>query len=90
MDRTNQPLTFGQPNQSLMNVQIILTDAGTEGVAQRPQFEVASIKANKNADAAQNARVLAGGRIEITNMPVRTLVRVAFGVTGPQVVGGPS
>jgi uncharacterized protein (TIGR03435 family) len=51
--------------------------------------EVASIKRNTSADSAQGSRILPGGRIEITNMPLRALIRIAFGTTGSQVVGGP-
>jgi uncharacterized protein (TIGR03435 family) len=52
-------------------------------------FEVASIKRNPGVDARQGSRVLPGGRIELTNMPLRTLIRIAYGSTGAQIVGGP-
>jgi uncharacterized protein (TIGR03435 family) len=57
--------------------------------AQPPAFEVASVKRNTSVESRQNARFLPGGRIEITNMPLRTLIRVAFGSTGTQITGGP-
>jgi uncharacterized protein (TIGR03435 family) len=57
--------------------------------AAQSTVEVASIKRNTSADSAQGSRILPGGRIEITNMPLRTLIRIAFGTTGSQVVGGP-
>jgi uncharacterized protein (TIGR03435 family) len=57
--------------------------------AQAPAFEVASVKRNTSVDSRQNARFLPGGRIEVTNMPLRTLIRVAYGSTGSQIVGGP-
>ena len=57
-------------------------------------FEVASIKQNKSSDPRQGARLLPGGRIEVTNLPLRTLVRIAYGSqtiqTADQIVGGPS
>ncbi len=56
-------------------------------------FEVASIKQHKGNDANQNGRLLPGGRIEITNMPLRLMVRIAYGAsiqTTEQVVGGPA
>jgi uncharacterized protein (TIGR03435 family) len=58
-------------------------------LAAQGQVEVASIKRNTSADSRQGSRVLPGGRIEVTNMPLRTLIRIAFGMTGSQVVGGP-
>jgi uncharacterized protein (TIGR03435 family) len=57
-------------------------------------FEVASIKQNKGSDARQGARLLPGGRIEITNLPLRMMVRIAYGATTiqttDQIVGGPA
>lgn len=52
-------------------------------------FEVASVKRNTGVDSRQNTRFLPGGRIEVTNMPLRTLIRIAYGSTGSQIVGGP-
>jgi uncharacterized protein (TIGR03435 family) len=57
-------------------------------------FEVASIKQNKGNDPRQGARLLPGGRIEITNLPLKIMVRIAYGATtvstNDQVVGGPA
>ena len=57
-------------------------------------FEVASIKLNKGSDPRQGARLLPGGRIEITNLPLRMMVRIAYGLTTTQtfdqIVGGPA
>jgi uncharacterized protein (TIGR03435 family) len=63
--------------------------------AQRPAFEVATIK--RNTSLAQNgtAGFGAGARFRATNIDVLTLVRIAYG-TGPsrmlpsQIVGGPA
>ena len=55
-------------------------------------FEVASVKQNKSTDGVQNVRILPGGRIEITNMSLRTLVRIAYGAriqSSSQIVGTP-
>jgi uncharacterized protein (TIGR03435 family) len=57
--------------------------------AQAPNVEVATIKRNTSVDARQGSRVLPGGRVELTNMTLRTLIRIAYGTTGAQVVGGP-
>jgi len=56
-------------------------------------FEVASVKQNRSTDGAQNVRLLPGGRIEITNMSLRTLIRIAYGAriqSSSQIVGTPS
>ncbi len=61
---------------------------------EKVSFEVASIKLNKGSDARQGARLLPGGRIEITNLPLNVMVRIAFGAntiqTTDQVGGGPA
>jgi len=57
--------------------------------SQPPAFDVASVKRNTSVDSRQSTRLLPGGRVAITNMPLRTLIRVAYGATGSQVVGGP-
>jgi uncharacterized protein (TIGR03435 family) len=62
---------------------------GADARAGRPVLEVATVKRNKSVDSPQNSRVLPGGRIELTNMPLRTLIRIAYGSTGSQIVGGP-
>jgi uncharacterized protein (TIGR03435 family) len=58
-------------------------------LAQTPAVELATIKRNPGVESRQSTRMLPGGRIELTNMPLKTLVRIAFGVTGAQVAGGP-
>ncbi len=71
--------------------------APTRGFAQTTvpiAFEVATVKLNNSAEARQGARLLPGGRIEITNLSLRTMVRVAYGSqtiqTADQIVGGPA
>jgi bla regulator protein BlaR1 len=62
--------------------------------AEKITFEVASVKPNKSNTANQGARMLPGGRIDITNMPLRTMIRMVYGSeaiqTPGQIVGGPS
>ena len=56
-------------------------------------FEVASVKQNKSTDGVQNVRILPAGRIEITNMSLRTLIRIAYGAriqSSSQIVATPS
>ena len=66
-------------------------------LAQAPapiSFEVATVKQNKSKDAHEGTRLLPGGRIEVTSLPLRWLVRIAYGSqtiqTIDQIVGGPS
>ena len=64
------------------------------GSTEKITFEVASIKPNKSNEARQGARILPGGRIDVTNLPLGVLIRMAYGSeaiqTPGQVVGGPS
>jgi uncharacterized protein (TIGR03435 family) len=57
--------------------------------AQAPSLDVATMKRNTSVDERQGSRVLPGGRIELTNMTLRTLIRIAYGSTGAQITGGP-
>src|SRR3954452_14251254 len=54
-----------------------------------PAFEVASVKRNTSGDVAIFRRP-PGGRVDVTNMPVRSLVLYAYPVGDSRVVGGPS
>ena len=69
--------------------------AGQKGEAsEKITFEVASVKQNKSNDSRQGVRLLPGGRIDVTNLPLRQLVRIAYGSetiqTAGQIVGGPN
>ena len=56
--------------------------------AQRPTFEVASIKRNTSND--QGARVNGNaGRLTIANNTLRNIIRNAWGIQSFQIVGGP-
>lgn len=55
-----------------------------------PAFEVASIKRNKSGDGFMGMGMQPGGRLTMTNMPVRQLIVRAYGVQPYQVLGGPS
>jgi uncharacterized protein (TIGR03435 family) len=54
-------------------------------------FDVASVKANRSGDQ----RIMFGGpagtgRFNVTNAPLRDIIRVAYGLMGFQLIGGPS
>jgi uncharacterized protein (TIGR03435 family) len=54
------------------------------------QFEVAVIRPNPSGAAAGTAvNLYDGGRIKITNEPVKLLVRMAFQIQNAQIAGGP-
>jgi uncharacterized protein (TIGR03435 family) len=60
----------------------------------RPAFEVASIRQNKSGEGLGNQRRLPGGRFVATNMPLRNLIRIAFGNAfifraQEQIIGAP-
>jgi uncharacterized protein (TIGR03435 family) len=70
-----------------------LLRAQSSQAAQKPSFEVASIKRNVAIDAERGGGFEPGGRFLMTNVDVRTLVRMAFR-SGPvlfpsQIIGGP-
>lgn len=54
-----------------------------------PAFDVASIRPNTSGDARSGTRNLPGGRVTITNQPLRSMIRTAFGANDLEVVGGP-
>ena len=61
-----------------------------DAAAQTPAFEVASIRPN-NSDRSGSRSSFENGRFTATNISVRTLMQYdAFGIPGPQIVGGPA
>src|SRR5262245_36648582 len=55
-----------------------------------PAFDVASVKANRSGDLAQRIQPSPGGRLTVTNVSLRGLVRFAYEVQDFQIAGGPS
>jgi uncharacterized protein (TIGR03435 family) len=78
----------------LLILSALLALPGSALGQEKVSFEVASVKQNKGSDPRQGARLLPGGRIEITNMPLRLMVRISYGATtiqtNEQIVGGPA
>lgn len=59
--------------------------------AQPREFEVASIRLSQSQpNAGTSFNVFPGGRIRITNEPVKLLIRTAFQLQNSQIAGGPS
>jgi uncharacterized protein (TIGR03435 family) len=55
-----------------------------------PTFEVASIKPNTSGDSRSGTRSLPGGRVAITNLRLRDVIRTAYGSDDIDVIGGPA
>src|SRR5262249_22536721 len=53
-------------------------------------FEVATIKTNKSGQLRQFIQRQPGGRVTVTNMPVRALITFAYQLAQFQLVGGPA
>jgi uncharacterized protein (TIGR03435 family) len=63
--------------------------AAPDSGAQAPAFEVASIRPNKSGGSGSHSS-FDNGRFTATNIGLRTLIQYdAFGIPGPQIVGGP-
>jgi uncharacterized protein (TIGR03435 family) len=66
--------------------------AQTPATDTKPTFEVASVKPNKS-NGGPNIQCCAGGRLTVTGIQLRQLVRIAYGSdaiqTPGQIVGGP-
>jgi uncharacterized protein (TIGR03435 family) len=55
-----------------------------------PAFEVASVKAADPNARSLDLRVSPGGRLTVTNLTLKAMVRWAYGVKNYQLAGGPS
>ena len=53
-----------------------------------PAFEVASIRSNTSGDPVSGTHNLPGGRVTITNLPLRNMIRTAYGANDLEVIGG--
>ena len=58
--------------------------------ASSPTFEVATVKPNKSGDLRQFIARQPGGRVAVTNMPLRGLITFAYQLASFQLTGGPS
>jgi uncharacterized protein (TIGR03435 family) len=55
----------------------------------RPTFEAASVKSHRGGERTRNT-ILPGGRYSATNVPLRMMIRSAYGIQDFQLVGGPA
>ena len=59
-------------------------------VAQRAEFDVASVKLHASDDQRVMMVAQPGGRFVAANIPLRLLIRTAFQLQDDQIVGGPN
>ena len=64
--------------------------SGAQSPSGAVAFEVASVKANRSGELAQRIQPSPGGRLTVTNVSLRGLVRFAYEVQDFQMDGGPS
>ncbi len=64
--------------------------AQDDSPSSRAQLDVAAIRRNVDANPMQNIGVAPGGRLTVTNLPVRFMIRFAYSVQDFQISGGPS
>ena len=57
--------------------------------SERPRFDVASIKPNKNSEGVIRFAVQPGGRMVLTDIPVKQLIRAAYTLQLYQIVDAP-
>ncbi len=55
-----------------------------------PAFEVVSVKRNLSNGDRQSMQRLPGGRVEVTNTPLRRLILTAYELFPQQLSGGPT
>jgi uncharacterized protein (TIGR03435 family) len=63
---------------------VLVVSAGAQAA-----FDVASIRLNTSGDTSSGTHDLPGGRVSITNLPLRNMIRTAYGANDLEVVGGP-
>lgn len=60
-----------------------------EAQADKPKFEVASVRENTNDDGKVMFGIQPGGRFNTVNAPLWDLIRMAYGVQRTQLIGAP-
>jgi uncharacterized protein (TIGR03435 family) len=58
-------------------------------LAQQPAFDAASIKLNTSGDSRSGTQNSPGGRIMITNQPLVSVIRSAYGANDLEILGAP-
>jgi bla regulator protein blaR1 len=76
------PVAVGMLTSARLFAQVVAPAANA------PTFEVASVKLNNSGPGRMGGRG-GPGRIDMTNMPLRRLIRQAYDIHETQIVGGP-
>lgn len=71
---------------TLVAVSTLVAVAQSQGP---PAFDVASIRLNTSGDPRSGTHNLPGGRVTVTNLPLRNMIQTAYGANDLEVVGGP-
>ena len=66
-----------------------ITHVRAQAPADKPKFEVASVRENTNDDGKVMFGIQPGGRFNTVGAPLGELIRVAYGVQRTQLVGAP-
>ena len=81
-------LSMGMPRPTPLRAQ-------AQALERQPSFEVASVKKNTSGEDRMRMQTQPGGRLIVTNVPLKFLIAVAFGMADPQslirvrILGGP-
>jgi len=67
----------------------VVAVAAAPAIAQRAEFEVASVKLHTSSDQRVMMVAQPGGRFVAQNIPLRMLIRTAYQLQDDQIVGGP-
>ena len=67
----------------------VLEPSVVRGAPDGPAFEVVSVKENRSNAAGHRMQYRPGGRVTVTNAPLRALVETAYGLLPQQLTGGP-
>src|SRR5690242_9769861 len=63
--------------------------AASQTPAEKPAFEVASVKPNDSGSRASSSSTMPGGGFRATNITLRLLILTAYRLKGFQLIGGP-
>src|SRR5262245_19776869 len=69
---------------------MVLVAVTVHGQMPSPAFEVASVKPNKSGNGVESIANQPGGRIALTNVPLRAIITLAFQLQDFQIADGPA
>ena len=74
---------------SLTAARGLRAQSATADAAKLPAFDVTSVKTNNSGNGSFSGGRLPGGRISLTNVPLRLMIRTAYRLQDFQIIGGP-